>query len=209
MVRISRLLVFFLSVLMADTVVAQDPDSEAPVPPKTVAGDPGYFTSLQEAVKDPEKVEVLVLKGRRLDSIPSVIFQMKNLIHLDLSRNRIDSIPPAIGLLSRLTVLELSNNRLEALPDEIGRLKELRTLRLNRNLIRSLPPSIGDLAELEVLELWDNELEDLPDEIGKLQNLQLLELRGILFSDEMQTRIDGLVVKSAKINMSPSCACKK
>lgn len=202
------LLFLVLLLLQGPLVAAQDPSEEPAVTRQPVAGDPGYFTSLQEAVKDPEKVEVLVLRSRKLDSIPAEIFRMKNLIHLDLSRNRIDSIPPEIGQLNRLEHLELSNNRLEALPEEIGRLTSLRYLGLNRNLVRQLPPTIGDLSELEVLELWDNELEDVPDEIAKLQNLRLLELRGILFSEEMQTRIDSLVVRSAKINMSPACACK-
>jgi Leucine-rich repeat (LRR) protein len=198
-------------ILTVTSAFAQDPTEEevpAVVSKKSVPGDPGYFTSLQEAMKDPDKVEVLVLRGRKLDSIPAVIFGMKNLVHLDLSRNRIDSLPSEIGNLTALKHLELSGNRLEFLPEEIGKLSSLQTLGLNRNLIRQLPPSIGDLSELEVLELWDNELEDVPDELSKLQNLQLLELRGILFSDEMQARIDSLVVRSAKVNMSPSCACK-
>lgn len=206
LLKLSLSLLFLL--LQVNSVFAQDPSEEPAVAKQPVVGDPGYFTNLQEAIKEPEKVEVLVLKGRKLDSIPPEIFLMKNLIHLDLSRNKIDSLPPEIGQLTRLEHLELSNNRLESLPEEIGKLTALRYLGLNRNLIRQLPPTIGDLSELEVLELWDNELEDIPDEIGRLQNLRLLELRGILFSEEMQTRIDSLVVRSAKINMSPPCACK-
>ncbi|MFM2135189.1 MAG: scribbled planar cell polarity protein [Bacteroidota bacterium] len=197
-----------LLLLQSSLVFAQDPSEDSVIPKQTVPGDAGYFTNLQEAIKDPEKVEVLVLKGRKLDSIPADIFRMVNLIHLDLSRNKIDSLPAEIGMLTRLEHLDLSNNKLESLPEEIGKLTSLHYLKLNRNVIRQLPPAIGELSELEVLELWDNELEDLPDEIGKLQNLRLLELRGILFSEEMQTRIDSLVVRSAKINMSPACACK-
>lgn len=166
------------------------------------------FRSLTEAAKDPLRVYKLSLKNTRLTEIPSVVFEMTNLRYLDMSRNRIDSISPDIGKLQQLTYLNLSNNLLKELPSAIGGLSELTYLGLNRNLLVQLPPSIGDLASLEVLELWDNELEDVPDEIARLQNLKVLELRGILFSEEQQARIDALVVKSAKINMSPSCNCK-
>lgn len=175
---------------------------------ETVRDSSYTFRSLSEAAAQPDQVYRLSLRGARLDSIPSVIFSMTNLRYLDLSRNRIDSIPPSIGGLTSLAYLDLSGNKLTGLPEEIGSLTALTYLGLNRNIIRQLPPSIGNLESLEILELWDNELEDIPDEIGRLQSLKVLELRGILLSDEQQARIDGLVVKSAKINMSPSCNCK-
>ena len=102
----------------------------------------------------------------------------------------------------------MSNNKLVHLPKEIGRLKNLKYLGLNRNELSDLPPEIGDLDNLEVLEMWDNELNDIPDEMGKLQSLQVLEMRGILFTDEQQARIDSIIVKTAKVFMSPSCNCK-
>ncbi len=166
------------------------------------------YRSISEASIAPEKVFKLSLKNVRLDSIPAVVFQMTNLRYLDLSRTHIDTLPPGIGALTSLTYLNLSNNRLSYLPDSIGELTQLKYLGLNRNLLRQLPNAIGNLASLEVLELWDNELEEVPDDIGRLQELKVLELRGILFSDEQQAHIDAIVVKSAKVNMSPSCNCK-
>ena len=63
----------------------------------------------------------------------------------------------------------------------------------------------NDLANLELLL---DQLKDVPDEISELGNLRILEMRGILFTDEEAHRIDSLVVKSAKIYLSPSCNCK-
>jgi Leucine-rich repeat (LRR) protein len=166
------------------------------------------YRSLKEALVQPEKVYRLVLNRARLDTFPPEILQMTNLQELDLSKNKMEEIPPGIGKLIHLKRLNLSNNKLVHLPEEIGQLKELEFLGLNRNELEDLPATIGELSNLEVLELWDNELNSIPDEISQLGNLRLLELRGILFSEEEQRRIDSLVVKSAKIHMSPSCNCK-
>ena len=167
------------------------------------------YRSLNEAMKNPEKVFRLNLSKSRLDTFPAEIFNFTNLTELDLSKNKIDEIPPEIGRLSNLQILKMANNELVHLPKEIGQLLNLRILGLNRNVLVDLPETIGMLQNLEVLELWDNELEIIPDEISELQNLKVLELRGILFTDEEQHRIDSLVTRSAKIHMSPSCYCKE
>ena len=166
------------------------------------------YRSISEALANPEKVFILNLSKSRLDSFPKQILLFKNLIELNLSKNSLEEVPPEIGQLIHLKKINLANNKLVHLPPEIGQLKELVFLGLNRNIIEDLPPTIGELQNLEILELWDNELNTVPDEIAELQNLKLLELRGILFTEEELQRIDSLVVKSAKIYMSPSCNCK-
>ena len=166
------------------------------------------FRSVEEAMTQPDMVFRLNLSKAKLETFPAQIFLFKNLEELDLSRNKLEEVPAAIGRLVHLKKLNLANNKLVHLPDEIGELKELVFLGLNRNELEDLPLTIGHLHSLEVFELWDNELKDLPDEISELQNLKMIELRGILFTDEQQKRIDELVIKSAKIYMSPSCNCK-
>ena len=166
------------------------------------------YRTIDEAMVHPDRVFRLNLSKQKIDTFPLQILLCKNLIELDMSKNRMEEIPPGIGELTNLKKLNLSNNKLVHLPDEIGKLTELVYLSLNRNVLEDIPTTIGQLNKLEVLELWDNELNGVPDEIADLQNLKLLELRGILFSDEDLRRIDSLVVKTAKINMSPSCNCK-
>lgn len=166
------------------------------------------YRSMKEALIHPEKVFRLNLSKSKLDTIPLEIFQMTNLIELDLSKNKIEEIQPLIGNLINLERLSMSNNKLVHLPKEIGRLKNLKYLGLNRNELTDLPAEIGDLDNLQVFEMWDNELNDIPDEMGKLQSLEVLEMRGILFTDEQQARIDSIIVKTAKVFMSPSCNCK-
>ncbi len=197
-VRIAFILLFLLSFNYAS---AQD---EIPV-----VGDSIFiFRSLKEAMLSPEKVYRLNLSKTKLDSFPQEVLLMTNLVELDLSKNKLEEIPAGIGTLVHLKRLNLANNKLVHLPDEIGRLTELEYLGLNRNILEDIPATIGSLSKMEVLELWDNELNTIPDEISQLGNLRVLELRGILLSDEEQKRIDSLVVRSAKIHMSPSCNCK-
>jgi Leucine-rich repeat (LRR) protein len=198
-VRITLILLF--AVIAFETLHAQEKE--------LIYNDTTYiYRSIAEASANPDKVFRLNLSKTRLDSFPIQVCSFKNLQELDLSKNRIEEVPPEIGQLVNLRRLNLANNQLVHLPAEIGQLRELVFLGLNRNILEDLPPTIGDLQNLEVLELWDNELKDIPDEISQLQNLKLIELRGILFTEEQQHRIDTLVVKSAKIYMSPSCNCK-
>lgn len=182
--------------------------SSDPVSGNVAIGDTNkVYRNLTEALLSPDQVYRLDLSRRRLDSVPMEIFQFRNLRELNLSRNKLEFLPVEISSLVKLERLDLANNKLKTLPNEISSLKELRYLGLNRNVIDTLPPGIGGLIRLEVFELWDNELGDIPDEIAELKNLKVLELRGILFSEEQQARIDEIVVRSAKIHMSPSCHC--
>jgi Leucine-rich repeat (LRR) protein len=166
------------------------------------------YRSVEEIKAHPEKVFRLNLSKSKLDTFPPEIFECTNLIELDLSKNKIEEIPPEIGRLVNLEKLSMANNNLVHLPKEIGKLTKLRYLGLNRNVLEDLPAEIGDLESLEVFEMWDNELDDLPDEMGRLNNLKILEIRGILFTEEEQARIDNMIVKTAKILMSPACNCK-
>lgn len=174
-----------------------------------IGNDSSYiYRSVEEIKANPERVFRLNLSKQKLDTFPQEIFACTNLVELDLSKNKIEEIPPQIGTLVNLESLSMANNSLVHLPKEIGKLTKLKYLGLNRNVLEDLPPEIGNLESLEVLEMWDNELNDLPDEMSKLQNLRILEIRGILFTDEQQARIDAMIVKTAKILMSPSCNCK-
>lgn len=175
---------------------------------------PGYsrpsykvYKSLSAALANPDSVFILDLRGKKLTEFPIGVYKLPHLLVLDLSRNKIKTLPADISSMESLEELDLSGNRLSELPASIGDFKWLKKLSLNRNTLVTLPPSIGNIATLEYLELWDNELEDLPDDIKNLKKLRILELRGILFSEEQQTRFRELV-PNARVYMSPSCNCK-
>lgn len=166
------------------------------------------FFSLSEALAQPDSVIKLNLRGKKLKEFPVEIFSFSNLQVLNLSRNKIKEIPAEIIKLKNLQELDMSNNDITQLPTQIGQLKHLAKLKLNKNEITALPAEIGSLLNLEELEMWDNELDTIPDEIRNLMRLKVFELRGILFSDEQQRRIQDLLPQT-KIYFSPSCACKQ
>ncbi|MCU0433096.1 MAG: leucine-rich repeat domain-containing protein [Bacteroidia bacterium] len=165
------------------------------------------FTSLAEALKQPDKVVKLVLRKQKLDSFPQAIFQFKNLQYLDLSRNNIHEIPDSIGTLKNLQVLQLSRNKIEYIPRTIGDLSQLRILNINQNELYVIPPQIGKLKKLEVLDLWSNNITVFPDELKDISgNLKVLDLRTILINRETQDRVKAMLPHT-KVYFSPPCKC--
>ncbi|KAJ3692618.1 hypothetical protein LUZ60_011713 [Juncus effusus] len=136
--------------------------------------------------------------------LPSVIFDLSNLISLDISHNDYDStIPSSISNLKFLTILNAYSNsfigrvpytisnltKLEylnlggsffngSIPHELGRLSYLRYLRLAGNLLTGiLPYQLGALSLLEHLEIGYNNFEGgIPASFGQLSHLQYLDI---------------------------------
>lgn len=163
--------------------------------------------SLQEALKEPEKVVKLVLRKQHLKTFPKEIFQFKNLQYLDLSKNSIREIPDSIGTLTQLQYFSCSKNGLMRISKEIGKLHNLVYLNLNQNDLEMLPPQIGNLEKLETLDLWSNNFDEYPASLGNLKALKVIDLRNILISDETQAYLKKLM-PNATVHMSPSCKCK-
>lgn len=164
------------------------------------------FDNLEEALKTPNSVYRLSLRGKKLKVFPAEILYMKNLQELNLSKNKIDSLPNEIGNLTNLQVLDLSSNKLESLPDSIGKLKKLRKLAAGKNEIGGIPRTIGGCQSLEILDLWSNQIVIFPDELNNLKKLRWMDLRVIEISDEKQKHLQEILPKT-KIHFSPSCHC--
>jgi len=166
------------------------------------------YTSIADAMKDPDKVIKLELRRKRLKEFPKEIFRFKNLQYLDLSKNNIKEIPPGIDSLKSLQILILSKNEIESLPREIGELKMLQYLNVNQNDLTSLPPQIGSLINLKNMDLWSNNVDKFPDEMRNLKKLKILDLRVILIPDAEQARVQGMLPRT-KIYFSPYCKCQQ
>lgn len=166
------------------------------------------FTSLEEALKNPEKVIKLELRKKKLKSFPIDILKFKNLQYLDLSKNDIKEIPAEIEQLKNLQYFSISKNSLEALPIQIGELENLYYLNANQNELTVIPYQIGKLSKLKYLDLWSNNIENFPNELKDLKSLKVLDLRVILIPDAEQNRIQALLPKT-KVHFSPYCKCQQ
>lgn len=166
------------------------------------------YTSIEEALLNPDSVRYLSLKHKKLKQLPPEIFQFKNLEILDISKNKLDEIPQDIGKLSKLRELSVANNNLTTFPIQIGSLVQLKKIIAYQNNIALLPTTIGNLVNLELLDLWSNEIETFPDEIKALKNLKYVDLRGIMLSDEQKAMIKALL-PNATIEFSMGCNCLK
>jgi class 3 adenylate cyclase/Leucine-rich repeat (LRR) protein len=146
------------------------------------AQDDKDYTDLAEAQKEPQKVKRLMLSNKGLTAMPAEIFEMINLMALDLSGNQLKTLPADIKKLKKLNVLQIQNNQLTTLPAEIGELDTLGTLNAYNNQLKVLPTEIGKLKNLTDLLVQNNILKDLPTEIGNLSKLQRVDLSYNQFS---------------------------
>lgn len=164
------------------------------------------FTSLEEALKNPEQVIKLELRKKRLKNFPPEIFRFTNLQYLDLSKNSIAELPEDIGKLKNLQYFSIARNHLIEFPAQIGELSHLYYLNANNNDLVAITAGIGKLEKLRNFDLWSNNIERFPEELQGLKELKILDLRVIMIPDAEQTRIQSLL-PNTKIFFSPYCKC--
>ena len=91
-------------------------------------GEDTYY-SMEDALKEPEKVIKLDIAMLKLTSISPDIAKLVNLECLDLSFNRISTLPPEFAELKKLRVLNLAGTRFMAkVPDVLAKLPSLEEL---------------------------------------------------------------------------------
>jgi Leucine-rich repeat (LRR) protein len=166
------------------------------------------YTSIEEALLNPDSVRYLSLKHKKLKKLPPELFQFKNLEVLDISKNKLEELPEDIQKLSKLREISVANNNLTTFPVQLGNLLELRKIIAYQNNIALLPTTIGNLTNLELLDLWSNEIESFPPEIKALKKLSFVDLRGIMLSDEQKANFKSLL-PNADIQFSMGCNCLK
>lgn len=166
------------------------------------------YTSLEEALKNPEKVIKLELRRKKLKSFPMDILKFPNLQYLDLTKNNIKELPAEISELKNLQYFSISKNVLQEFPPQIGDLTNLFYLNANQNELTSIPPTVGKLTKLKNLDLWSNNIDSFPEELKYLKSLLVLDLRVILIPDAQQSAIQAMV-PHAKVYFSPYCKCQQ
>lgn len=131
--------------------------------------------TLENMVHRPSKsLEVLHLRGNKIEVVPRILGQYSNLKDLSLNNNNIREIDEGISNLKKLEELSLYHNQLTAIPPCLYTLVNLREVDLYFNLIEKIDDKIAALSKLEVLYLANNKLYSLSENLGTLPNLRRL-----------------------------------
>lgn len=141
-------------------------------------------------------LRVLVLRRNKFTAIPGVIFELGQLLELDMSHNCLRILHDDVGKLKGLKKLCVSHNKIQHLPSQIGLLKFLEELDISFNELRNLPKSLCNLTKLRTLDADHNKLNQFPSEILGLCDLEELDLSGNKFEN---VPADIVKLKSIKI----------
>ncbi|KAF3325130.1 leucine-rich repeat receptor-like protein kinase TDR [Carex littledalei] len=143
-------------------------------------------------------------------TLPSVIFDLHNLVSLDIGHNNFNStFPSTISNLKLLNTLNAySNSFTGPIPNTIFNLTILQYLNFGGNFFNgSIPSETGRLPQLRYLYLAGNLLGgNLPDQLGELSLLEHLEIGynnfygGIPVSFGQLTKLQYLDISSANLS---------
>ena len=117
----------------------------------------------------------LTLNSTHLLEIPSSIFDLASLTHLNLGGNSITLSVEEAGKLSEMTqlnVLDLNNNPLGEVPD-FTHMNQLQQLNLRNTRLSTWPSGLETLQELTNLDLRENNLTALPQSYFQLSRERL------------------------------------
>jgi Leucine-rich repeat (LRR) protein len=98
----------------SESIITPTPDFEKK--PEQLLADHGVvckrFTSLEEALADPEIACVIDLSGQKLTEVPQELFELKNITQLNLADNNLTKFPIELLQLKKLTSMNLANNKI-------------------------------------------------------------------------------------------------
>lgn len=167
------------------------------------------FTSLEEALREPQKVYRLKLtKLPSRDSLPEELFQLTELRELTVKGCRLCVLNQNIAKLTKLQYLNLDKNKLVRLPGSIGNLSDLRFLVVSRNLLETFPDEISMLNKLSTIDAWDNPLYVFPSSIALIKNtLKVVDLRQIPLTKWEYEAMEALL-PDTEILFTDICECE-
>ena len=122
------------------------------------------------------EIKHLDLSRQSLKSLPSSITHLDHITSLDISQNCFTEIPDVIRKLHNLEFININENKLKVLPEWICELKRLKGLSIDYNNISTIPNSMAKLPNLESMHLVGNELTVLPECIFRFKKLKTLEV---------------------------------
>ena len=136
----------------------------------------------------------LSLDYNPLTAVPKVVFELSNLVELELAGTE---LPPELAKLGKLRRLDIGNGKkMPAIPASVCALDKLAELRIGNGSIKLVPEAIAGMKSLEVLEMQSTGVTKLPASIATLPKLKKIEARWSRLNVE-KTR--ALLPKSIKL----------
>ena len=112
----------------------------------------------------------------RYEDLNSALINKNSACYLDLSSKNLTSIPSNLFELKNLRILRLNNNQISEIPAEIENLNKLTHLYLADNILTDLPPQIVELKHLQEIELGNNQFSRFPTYLDSLKKLRIIGL---------------------------------
>ena len=128
------------------------------------------YTDLDQALANPEDVTELDLSKQNLESLPTEIGKMKNLVSLNLSGNKLIVLPDEIRQLSNLKSLSLTANPEINLDQVSAQISSLPNLTQQGGSIR---PSVLRKKIRENTSLRDQVYTSLDEALGNFEYSEL------------------------------------
>lgn len=161
------------------------PESQVPPrPPVDEDFDPLAWLTSQPPAPSMD-IPRLTDPGAFADGDPNLSAQLMSAKHsrmLHLPLLRIVRVPTAVWDLTDLVRLDLGMNALRALPPQVSELTCLEQLWLNDNPLEGLPVELQHCKKLQVLDLRDTKVRDFPIELGRLKALTEVALDNTPFA---------------------------
>lgn len=148
------------------------------------------FLSLKQAsLIHSDSVQYIKITRQKLTHIPEVLYNYKNLIALDLSKNKIKNISDSISVFDQLEMINLRKNKFEVFPESLFQLKTIKEIIISSNQIGFIPEEISQCTQLRKLDLYNNPISDLGQGLQELKNMEELDLRGLMMNAKKQKAI--------------------
>lgn len=109
---------------------------------------------------DPVILSKINLSDNNLEKINPNIFDLPNLIYLNVEKNRLRKLPKIISL-SKLLYLNISENPFEKLKFDLP--VSIMTFYCSSCKLKEIPATISDCISLSIFFCMDNEIESLPE----------------------------------------------
>ena len=142
----------------------------------------GFVTTRLPQNIDTSYIRSVTLKGNRLKTVPSQLFNLANVTFIDLSNNQLTSLPSseshtgACGWgCTKLQDLKLSDNMLTELPVNMWILPELRMIVVDRNRLKKMVagnvPTVFLPKTLQKVDVSRNDLTNVDPFLAEIKSL--------------------------------------